>query len=122
MNLAWVAIIVSIVALLTSAVFFFTTLQLRKTEVPELRSILERVENVEKKVSEVQEGLKSQISSFKSSSMVPIALRKAILALEEARSISKDEDLIERIKGIEEEIKGLPSLQGKETQGGESQR
>ncbi len=100
MIMAWIAMIVAVISLLASGVFFFTSIQIHKAEMPEMGAIMRRIEALEKRVSEVRE-------AGEGDERVAIVLRRALLALEEARALTGDKDLAERVLELEEGVRGL---------------
>lgn len=106
MALTSIAIILSVIAISISLILLFTSEKGQKAAKNEfsdkLNSVLERVEAVENKLVEADQEGKAERTG-----RGLLELKKALLSFQEARTLIKDDDLINKILKIEDETKSL---------------
>ena len=106
MALTSIAIILSVIAISISLILLFTSEKGQKATKNELsdklNSVLERVDAVENKLVEADQEGKTERTG-----RGLLELKKAILSFQEARTLIKDDDLINKILKIENEMKSL---------------
>lgn len=109
MTLTSIAIILSVIAISISLILLFTSERGQKAAKNEfsdkLNSVLERVESVENKLVEADQEGKSERTG-----RGLLELKKALLSFQEARTLIRDDDLINKILKIEDEMKSLITL------------
>lgn len=106
MGITSIAIILSVIAISISLILLFTSGKGQKTVKNEfsdkLDSVLERVEAVENKLIEADnEGMAERTGRGL------LELKKALLSFQEARTLIRDDELINKILKIEDEMKSL---------------
>lgn len=106
MGLTSIAIILSVIAISISLFILFTSEKGQKPAKNEfsdkLNSVLERVEAVENKLIEADnEGMTERTGRGL------LELKKALLSFQEARTLIRDDELINKILKIEDEMKSL---------------